>query len=128
MHNPFQDAQFLKSLMRVYEVEDLKSLIAIEHVHRSIKECGWTSIEIESHKCFSHILKSIQDNNKLELSLPEDFFLYDHPDYLEDEFTESDWFVWPAGHTDYADLSVNKDPESENEDEDSSEDENPDGK
>lgn len=42
MHNPFQDAQFLKSLMRVYEVEDLKSLISIEHVHRSIKECGWS--------------------------------------------------------------------------------------
>ena len=47
---------------------------------------------------------------------------------MEDEFTESDWFAWPAGHTDYADLSVNKDPESENEDEDLSEDENPDGK
>ena len=47
---------------------------------------------------------------------------------MEDEFTEGDWFVWPAGHTDYADLSANKDPESENEDEDSSEDENLDGK
>ena len=131
MHNPFQDAQFLKSLMRVYDVEDLESLISIEHVHRTIQECGWSAIEIQSHKCFDHILRSIQDNNKLELSLPEDFFLYDHPDYLEDEFTENDWFVWPAGHTDYADLTVNRDPEWDDPNasqDESSEDENPEGK
>ena len=128
MHNPFKDAQFLKSLMRVYGVEDLESLIAIEHVHRSIKECGWTAVEIQSHKCFSHILKSIQDNKLLEISVPEDFFLYDHPDYLEDEFTENDWFVWPAGHTDYADLTVNAEGESDLEDEEGPDEDNPEGK
>jgi len=42
----------------------------------------------------------------------------DHPDYLEDEFQEEDWFVWTAGPSEYADLTKN-----ENIDESSDEDE-----
>ena len=47
--------------------------------------------------------------------VPEEFFLFDHPDYLEDEFEHDDWFVWPAGHTEYADLTKNDEPDSGNE-------------
>lgn len=45
---------------------------------------------------------------------------------MEDEFTENDWFVWPAGHTDYADLTANA--EGESEDEEGPDEDNPEGK
>ena len=38
----------------------------------------------------------------------------DHPDYLEDEFYPEDYFAWPAGHSDYPDLTENKDYEEKN--------------
>ena len=40
-------------------------------------------------------------------ALPEEYFLMDHPDYLEDGFYPDDYFVWPVGHSDYADLTKN---------------------
>ena len=42
--------------------------------------------------------------------VPEDYFLMDHPDYLEDDFYPEDYFVWPVGHSDYPDLTKNDPP------------------
>ena len=36
-----------------------------------------------------------------------EFFLYEHPEYLEDEFYPEDRFQWPEGHSDYPDLTKN---------------------
>ena len=37
----------------------------------------------------------------------------DHPEYLEDDFHTEDYFKWPAGHSDYPDLSNLEVDESE---------------
>ena len=47
-------------------------------------------------------------NEAANIALPEEYFLMDHPDYLEDGFYPEDYFVWPVGHSDYPDLSKNE--------------------
>ena len=49
-----------------------------------------------------------------------EFFLYEHPEYLEDDFYPEDRFEWPAGHSDYPDLTKNDEAEDDEENDDAS--------
>ena len=60
-----------------------------------------------------HLQQGLITDIQMANAVPEEYFLMDHPDYLEDDFYPKDFFVWPVGHADYPDLSQNDEDEDD---------------